>query len=146
MASTVNHDHPGFSLPDGSGACYGLAGELTLGDVGVLIGAAMDGCVPCQRLAMDSVTADPARATRLWELTAAAAYAARIHRHSPAGAVWRRAVDTTQAPHPRVVSAFPERTANYQYMAALDAEERLAACGGFLGALTTVLRGATPPG
>lgn len=66
------HDHGDLSMPAEDGARFGAPGPLNTEALGLLVGAAIDGCIPCQEASFDRVASDPATLTRLVELSAIA--------------------------------------------------------------------------
>lgn len=68
-----DHSHAGMAVPDEQGDRFGAPGKRVNGlALARLVGAAIDGCVPCQRAQLDVVQADPLTLTRLVELSAVA--------------------------------------------------------------------------
>ena len=66
------HDHAGMDMPAEDGARFGAPGSVDVEALGLLVGAAFDGCVPCQEASIGQVAGDPLTLTRLVELSAVA--------------------------------------------------------------------------
>lgn len=66
--------HEGFEMPDDvekDGRRFGAPGTLINGEaIAAAMGAAYEGCQPCQRTAVDTIAADPLTTTRVVELAA----------------------------------------------------------------------------
>jgi hypothetical protein len=71
-----SHDHSGMAMPAETGDRLGAPGRhVNVAALTVLVGAAIDGCAPCQRVQLDIVQTDPLTLTRLVELSAVAVQA-----------------------------------------------------------------------
>lgn len=67
------HTHKGMEIPDESGDRFGAPGRRIDGEVlAVLVGAAIDGCGPCQDTGLDALVADALTLVRLVEISATA--------------------------------------------------------------------------
>lgn len=68
-----DHRHEGMAIPDETGDRFGARGQRIDGSaLAALVGAAIDGCVPCQTAQLDTMQHDLLTLTRLVELSAIA--------------------------------------------------------------------------
>jgi hypothetical protein len=73
MNEEQDHTHAGMAVPNESGARFGVPGWHVNGSaLAAVVGAAIDGCGPCQHAQLDVIQRDPVTLTRLVELSAIA--------------------------------------------------------------------------